>query len=458
MEISQKNLKPNKMGTRPVGRLILQMGLPMMFSMVLQALYNVVDSYFVSSMELGEQAINALAFALPVQMLMAAISVGTAVGVNALLSKSLGEGNNEKASRIAGNGIFLALCTYVVFLIFGLFFVDAYIKTQTKDPIIIEMATEYITICTVFSFGVILFMMYEKLLQSTGKTVLSTIAQVCGAVTNIILDPIMIFGYFGCPAMGVQGAAYATVIGQCVALIMGMLFHICFNKEINGNIKFLKPSKLIIIEIYARAIPAIAMQSLMSVMTFGLNIILGTISSAAVTAYNIYFRIQQFILFAVFGLNNALIPIISYNYGMKNKQRVIDGIKYGIIYIVIVMLLGMTGLQIFAVNLANMFHLSQYPMELCIKAIRTITIGYLLIGVNIACQGAFQAFGKGILSLIISFVRLIVITLPLAWVFSLFSNADSLIWWAFVIAEICAVCISVIFMKKIFKEKISKLN
>ena len=285
----------NKMGIEPVGSLILKMGIPMILSMMLQAFYNIVDSYFVSSMEgVGDAAVNALTLAFPIQALMVALAIGTGVGVNSLLSKFLGMGDRKTASRIAGNAVFLSVCTYILFLIFGLFFVDAYISSQTSDPIIQEMGCSYLKICTVLSFGSVIYMIYEKLLQGTGKTVLSTIAQVSGAITNIILDPIMIFGTFGCPALGIAGAAYATVIGQVVSLVLGMIFHHTKNKEIETKAEYLVPDKEIITAIYRVGIPAIIMQALMSVMTYCVNIIFVRVSGSVVTAYGIYFKIQQF--------------------------------------------------------------------------------------------------------------------------------------------------------------------
>ena len=289
----------NKMGTEPISKLMIAMGLPMILSMVVQAFYNIVDSYFVSAMPdtaqivgMGDYAMNALTLAFPIQMFMVAIGVGTGVGINALLSKTLGEGKRETASYVAGNAIFIGICTYVVFLLFGLFGVHAYMNSQTSDPIILQMGKEYLGICCILSFGVILFTIYEKLLQSTGKTVLCTIGQRAGALTNIVLDPILIFGYFGMPQMGVAGAAYATVIGQFVSLILDMIFHYGFNNDVNRQLRYIKPKKRIIKDIYIVGVPAILMQALMSFMTYGVNIIFISVSTAAVTAYGVYYKIQ----------------------------------------------------------------------------------------------------------------------------------------------------------------------
>lgn len=337
-----KQESTNRMGTQPVNKLMLSMGIPMILSMMLQALYNIVDSAFVSNIpENGEAALNALTLAFPVQMLMVAISIGTGVGTNALLAKSLGQGNAKKASRVAGNAIFLGIVIYLVFLLFGLFGVRIYTISQTSNPVILEMTTNYLAICCIISFGIVFFSIFEKLLQATGRSMFSTIAQIAGAVTNIILDPILIYGLLGLPVMGVKGAAYATVIGQIVSFLLGLIFHLKFNKEISNGLSYIKPSGKIIAEIYAIGFPAIIAQALMSVMTYGLNIILGKIDETVVTAYGLYYKIQQFILFAAFGLRDAITPIVSFNYGMRSKPRVKAGIRYGIIYTLGIMAAGL---------------------------------------------------------------------------------------------------------------------
>ena len=452
----ENEISMNKMGVEPIKKLMLSMGVPMIISMALQALYNIVDSYFISCMKdtaeisnVADRAINALTLAFPIQMLMVALGVGTGVGINALLSKSLGQNNREKGNFIAGNAIFLGICTYLVFLIFGIFGVNAYMSSQTSDPIILEMGNTYLSICTIGSIGIILFMVYEKLLQATGRTTLSTLAQIAGALTNVVLDPIMIFGYFGLPAMGVSGAAYATVIGQMVSFVMGAIFHHVLDKDVDTKLIYLKPQKAIIKEIYEIGIPAIVMQALMSFMTYGLNIILGTISTSVVTAYGVYYKIQQFIFFAAFGMNNAMIPIIGFNYGKRDRSRVDDSIKYGMLYTIIIMAIGMVGLQLFANQLVGIFAVSAKTQELCIKAIRIITLSYIFAGANIAYQGIFQALGCGIRSLIVSLLRLVVIALPIAWLMTRFANAQNTVWIAFPIAEACALVAAIILMKQI---------
>ena len=449
----KEKITMNKMGTEPVSKVMLSMGIPIILSMVLQACYNIVDSMFVARIQdadgivhAGEYAVNALTLAFPVQMLIVAFGIGTGVGVNALLSKTLGERNTEKIAKVAGNGIMLGIILYVLFFIFGLVGINAYLNSQTTDLVILSMANTYLKICTLLSFGMLLFSIYEKLLQSTGKTVYSTLAQVAGALTNIILDPIMIFGYFGVPKMGIAGAAYATVIGQMVSMIIAMIFHYKKNTEVKSGLKYLKLQGGIVREIYTIGLPAIIMQALMSFMTYGVNIIFGAVSTAAVTAYGIFYKIQQFIFFAGFGLRDAITPIVSFNYGMGDKNRVKDGIKYGIIYITVIMLAGLILLQIFARPLVAVFGLSDETAILCIRAIRIISFGFIFAGINIAIQGVFQALGCGISSLIISLLRLLVIVLPLAWAFTLLANAENVIWYAFPIAELGACVVAVLLL------------
>ncbi|MGN0342355.1 MAG: MATE family efflux transporter [Roseburia sp.] len=453
----------NKLGVVPVKKLMLTMGIPMILSMMLQALYNIVDSAFVSNMaEGGEQALNALTLAFPVQMLMVAVGIGTGVGMNALLSKSLGQGNQKKASQAAGNAMFLALIIYVVYLLFGLFGTKAYIHTQTTNPEISAMAVEYLQICCCISFGIVFFSIFEKTLQATGRSTFSTIAQVVGAVTNIILDPILIYGLLGCPALGVKGAAYATVIGQIVSFILALIFHLIFNKEISNGLAYMKPSGKIIKEIYAIGLPAIIAQALMSVMTYGLNIIFGKIDETVVTAYGLFYKIQQFILFAAFGLRDAITPIVSFNHGMKSRERVNAGIRYGMLYTLTIMLLGMLVLEIFATPFAKVFGLSGVTEDLCISAMRIISLSFLFAGANVAFQGIFQALDSGLESLIISVFRQFLFVLPVAWLLSLPSRSNPdliwLVWFTFPFAEIVSMLFAILFMKRIQKNKINPLS
>lgn len=452
-----KSAEQNKMGLVPVPKLMMAMGIPMILSMILQAVYNIVDSAFVSNMtNNGESALNALTLAFPLQMLMVAISIGTGVGTNALLAKSLGQNDKEKASKVSGNAVFLAIVIYIIFLVFGLFGVKLYITSQTSNKLVYDMAVNYLKICCIASIGIVFFSIYEKLLQATGHSMYSTIAQIAGAVTNIILDPIMIYGLIGCPEFGVEGAAYATVIGQCVSFILALIFHLKVNNDISNNLKYVKPSAKIIKQIYSIGLPAIIAQALMSVMTYGLNIILGTISEAMVTAYGLYYKIQQFILFAAFGLRDAITPIVSFSHGMKNKSRIRDGIKYGMIYTFVIMLLGTIVVEIFAVPFSRVFGLSGETQTLCISAMRIISISFIFAGTNIAFQGIFQALEGGIESLVVSLCRQFIFVLPVAWFFAQLiqksPNSSWLVWSTFPIAEIISAVIAFLLMLRIYKK------
>lgn len=454
----------NKMGIVPIPKLLAAMGAPMILSMIVQAFYNIVDSYFVSNMQsdsianIGDYSINALTLSFPIQMLIIAIGVGTGVGVNALLSRSLGEGSRERASRVAGNAVFIGICTYVVFLLFGLFGVQAFLSSQTADPIVLRLGERYLGICSVLSFGAVGSMIYEKLLQSTGRTMHSTLAQLAGAVTNIVLDPILIYGWFGLPELGVTGAAAATVIGQILTLIVNIIFHYGCNTEIDGSLRYLKPDGRTIANIYKVGAPAIVMQALMSVMAYGVNIIFGLVSAAAVTAYGIYYKIQQFVFFAAFGLNNAMIPVIAYNYGRGDRKRVLDGIRYGILYTLVLMLIGLVGLQLFAEPVCGMFALSEEAGRLCVRAIRIVTFGYLFAGANIAFQGIFQALGHGVKSLIVSLVRLILVALPLAYALTKLADAANWIWLAFPAAEGCGLLTALTLMRIVRRKTIARIQ
>ncbi len=455
----------NKMGTGSIPKVMLSMGVPIILSMVLQACYNIVDSMFVARIpdangivNAGEYAVNALTLAFPVQMLIVAFGIGTGVGVNALLAKSLGQQDGEKVAKAAGNGISLALIIYAVFLLFGLFGVNAYIGSQTADPVIFEMGCSYLSICTAISFGIVLFSIFEKLLQATGKTVYSTVAQISGAAINIILDPILIFGYFGLPATGIRGAAYATVLGQIASMLIAMYFHFRKNTEIKSGAQYLKLDGRIVKDIYAIGLPAIVMQALMSFMTYGVNIIFVTVSQAAVTAYGIFYKIQQFIFFAGFGLRDAITPIVSFNYGAGSQPRVKQGIFYGVLYTEIIMLAGLIALELFAAPLIGLFAMSPETEALCVMATQIIATGFLFAGGNIAVQGVFQALGCGLDSLVVSLLRLCVIALPLAWAFAQLENAAVMIWWAFPIAELIAVLASAFFLLRVNKNIIRPMG
>ena len=453
--------KSNKMREMPVGKLMVQMGIPMILSMALQAVYNIVDSAFVGNMKVGsEAALNALTLVFPVQMLMVAIGIGTGVGTNALLARTLGEGNREKAAKVAGNSLFLGVIIYGVCLLFGISGVKAYIASQTVDPEVISMGTVYLRICCVISFGIIFFSLFEKLLQATGRSLYSTIGQVVGAVVNIVLDPIMIYGIGPVPEMGVRGAAYATVIGQVVSAVLLFLFHKKCNKEFSHEIKYVKPSGSIIKGIYSIGLPAIIAQALMSIMVYVMNLIL-KFSPSAQTAYGLFYKVQQFVLFLAFGLRDAITPIIAFAYGMGSKKRIKDGIRYGLMYTIALMILGILITELFPNAFATLFNAGQ-SREYFISAMRVISISFLFAGINVAYQGIYQALDSGLESLVISLIRQLVVILPLAGIFSIVvKNGQAgvaLVWWAFPITELIACVVGLVFLKKIQKKKVENLS
>lgn len=451
----------SKMKDMPVNRLMVQMGIPMILSMALQAVYNIVDSAFVGNMRVGsEAALNALTLVFPVQMLMVAVGIGTGVGTNALLAMTLGQGNRDKAAKVAGNSLFLGVIIYAICLLFGGFGVKAYISSQTADPEVISMGTGYLRICCVISFGIIFFSLFEKLLQSTGRSLYSTIGQVAGAVINIILDPIMIYGIGPIPKMGVEGAAYATVIGQVASAVLLLIFHMKLNKEFEHGMKYMKPDAKIIREIYSIGLPAIIAQALMSIMVYVMNLIL-KFSSSAQTAYGLFYKVQQFVLFLAFGLRDAITPIIAFAYGMGSKKRIKDGIRYGLIYTIALMLAGILITEIFPGAFATLFNAGQ-SREYFIGAMRIISISFIFAGINVAYQGIYQALEGGIESFIISMLRQFVIILPLAGALSVFVRNGqagvSLIWWAFPITELISCLVGYVFLKRIGRNRVEKLS
>ena len=455
-----KEKKQNKMETAPMNKLFWKMGLPMIISMVLQALYNVIDSIFVTNMgEKGVIANEALTLAFPIQILIIAIGVGTGVGLNALLSKSLGEKNNEKVNKTAGNGIFLSICIYIVFLLFGVigsrWFIELFAHSNKE---VINMGISYLKICTCFSIGAIGFTVYERFLQSTGKTMLSTIAQISGAITNIVLDYVFIYPL----NMGVKGAAWATIIGQIVSLLVAMIFHYTKNNEINGNLKYIKPDIKIIKGIYEIGVSAALMQALLSVMMAGMNKILLNANvnpSILVGSFGIYYKIQQIALFSAFGLSNTIISILSFNYGMKDKNRVNDAIKYGIKDSIIVTLILTIVFEIFAGPISSLFGLaggtSKEIIKTCSLALRIASIGYIFMGISISIQGILQSIGYALRPLIISLLRLVIFVFPIAYLLTLSNNVLNIVWWTFPIAEFITAIISILILKDSYNKKIS---
>ena len=446
--------KENKMGTMPENKLLISMAVPMMLSMLVQALYNVVDSIFVA--KISEDALTAVSLAFPVQNLLIALGTGTGVGINALLSKSLGEKNQKLANKVAHNGILLMLFSAVACALFGIFGSRWFFTTQTDDLVLIEYGTQYLTIVMACSFGIFGQFITERLLQATGRTTLSMYTQLLGAVTNLILDPILIFGWFGLPAMGITGAAVATVIGQIISACFGLWLNIEKNPEIQLNVKELVPDGAVIKKIYSVGIPSIIMGSIGSVMTYGMNRILMGFSSTAAAVFGVYFKLQSFIFMPVFGLNNGMVPIIAYNYGAKNKDRMLRTMKLAITYAVAIMFVGFLVMQIFPAQLFSLFEASADMLAIGVPALRFISISFLFAGFCIIAGSTFQALGNGMLSMIVSIARQLVVLLPVAYLLSLTGNLN-LIWLSFPIAELMSVALSGLFLYRIYQKVIKPL-
>lgn len=447
--------RENKMGVMPVNQLLISMSLPMMISMLVQALYNVVDSIFVS--RISENALTAVSLAFPIQSLMIAIGAGTGVGINALLSRALGEKDYGKADKAAVNGVFLAVISYLIFLLVGAFAVTPFYLSQTQDAEIIKYGKQYLTIVCCLSFGMYTQFVFERLLQSTGKTFFTMITQGTGAIINIILDPILIFGLFGMPRMGVAGAAVATVIGQIVAGIIAIIINEKKNTEIKLHFKGFKPDGVIIGHIYMVGIPSIIMQAIGSLMTYGMNRILMVFSSTAAAVFGVYFKLQSFIFMPVFGLNNGMVPIIAYNFGAAKKDRLVKTIKLSILYAEAIMAVGFLIFQFFPLQLFAMFDASETMLSIGVPALRIISISFLLAGFAIICSSVFQALGNGIYSMLISIARQLVVLLPVAYLLSRLGNVNY-VWWAFPAAELISLTMSVIFLILINKKIISRIG
>ena len=450
--------KENKMGTMPVNRLLITMAGPMILSMLVQALYNVVDSVFVSHYSQG--GLTALSLAFPVQSLMIAVATGTGVGINAMLSKSLGEKDKDSVDAAAGNGVFLALCSYIVFMLFGIFGTRAFFETQKATEGVIEFGVQYLSICATFSLGVYVQITFERLLQATGKTFITMWTQLTGALINIILDPILIFGYLGAPRMGVAGAAVATVVGQWAAAAVAVVCNFKFNPEVTLTLKGLRPRLRVIKRIYAVGVPSILMVAIGSVMTYTMNqILLGfkKVGETAVDVFGAYFKLQSFIFMPIFGLNNGMIPIVAYNYGAKKRGRITGTIKLSVIYAVSIMFLGFLIFQFGGDKLLGLFDATDEMLALGVPALRIISIHFLLAGFSIVASSVFQALGNGVFSLVISVARQLGVLLPAAWLLSLTGKVGN-VWWAFVIAEFVSVLMCAVFLKVIYSQKLKNLE
>ncbi len=452
-----KNIPPqeNKMGTMPIGRLLASMATPMMISMLVQAFYNVVDSIFVS--QLGEDALNAVSLAFPLQQLMIAVCGGTSVGMNAMLSRSLGAKQYEKANKIANTGVFLFICSSIVFTLIGIFLSRPFFLAQTDVQQIVDYGTDYASVCLGCSIGICSQFCFEKLLQSTGKTTHSMIAQLLGAVINIILDPILIFGLLGMPRLEVLGAAIATVSGQIVAALVAIAFNIKCNKEIHITTRLIRWDKDIAKEIYKIGLPSIIMQSIGSVMTFTMNKILIAFTTTATAVFGSYFKLQSFVFMPIFGLNNGMVPIIAYNYGARKYDRVKKTITLSIASAVLIMMIGLLAFELIPDVLLSFFNASKEMLEIGVPALRIIGTHYIFAGFCIIAGSVCQAIGKPVYSLIVSVCRQLVVLLPSAWLLSLTGRLE-LVWFAFPIAECFSLVLSIIYLSKTMRRAKQRIN
>ncbi|MFW5675937.1 MAG: MATE family efflux transporter [Acetivibrio ethanolgignens] len=449
--MSEPKIAENKMGVMPVPKLLVSMSLPMMISMLVQALYNIVDSIFVA--RISENALTAVSLAFPIQNLMIAVASGTAVGINALLSRSLGEKKFEEADKAAENGLFLALVSYIAFAIFGVFGSRIYFESQTDVAEIVEYGVEYMSIVLIVSMGLFFAITQERLLQATGNSFYSMISQISGALTNIVMDPILIFGLLGMPKLGVAGAAIATVMGQLVSMVVSLCLNLWKNKEIHLSIRGFKPDLRIISIIYTVGVPSAIMMAIGSILTYYYNKILLLFSSTAVSVYGVYFKLNSFIFMPVFGLNSGMIPIIAYNYGSRNKKRILDTTKLSVAVATAIMILGIIIFQTIPDKLLGMFDASENMLEIGVTAFRIVSISFIFAGYNIIIGSVFQAFGNGVYSLIVSVVRQLVVILPVAYFLAINFGLDE-IWWSYPLSEIVAVILSTVFFIRLYRQKI----
>lgn len=445
----EETLRENKMGTMPENKLLLSMAVPMMISMLVQALYNIVDSIFVS--RICEDALTAVSMAFPWQNIVIAIAVGFGVGINALLSRALGQKNAERVNQVAINGLLLAGLSYLLVLVAGLLGIRAYMRTQTDIESIVNYGITYLNICILCSFGVFVEITFERFLQATGRTVYSMITQLTGAITNIILDPILIFGLLGFPKMGIAGAAWATVIGQCVGAVVAVTLNHFKNPEVHLRLRHIRPNGKLMGEITAISIPSIIMSCISSLTCFVMNMILIAYSSTAVAVFGVYFKLQSFVFMPVFGLNNGMVPIIAYNYGAQKPERIHKTIRLGMAYAVAIMAVGLLVFQLIPKQLLLMFDASDAMLGIGAPALRIMSLAFVFAGVGIASSSACQAFGYSVYSMLISIARQIVVLIPAAYLLSLTGVLRS-IWFAFPIAEIVSLFLSLFFLRTTLKK------
>ena len=452
----EETVKENKMGVMPVKKLIITMSLPMMMSMLVQALYNIVDSVFVS--RINEEALTAVTLAFPLQSLIFSVGAGTGVGINALLSKALGEKDHERANKSANMGIFLTFVNYVVFMLLGVFAASPFINSQTDNALIAEYGVTYLRLVCVLGVGGMFQMTFERLLQSTGKTFYSMISQMTGAIINMIFDPILIFGYFGFPALGVAGAAYATVFGQVTAALLGLFMNKKFNTDIQLSFKsILKPDLSIIKRIYQVGIPSVLMMSIGSIMTYSMNRILIGFSTTATAVFGVYFKLQSFFFMPIFGLNNGLVPVLAYNYGAKRRKRIDEALRTAAAASFSIMTIGMIIFLLFPRQLLELFNASDRMIALGTPALRTICLSFPVAGIAIIMSSVFQAFSESIYSLLISLGRQLVVLIPAAWLLSRLGNVNY-VWFAFPIAEAMSFILSVVFFSRVYRRRVVPLE
>ncbi|WP_348664366.1 MATE family efflux transporter [Dubosiella newyorkensis] len=449
------DMKENKMGVWPVNKLLVTMSIPMIISMLVQALYNVVDSMFVA--QISENALTAVSLAFPYQNLMIAVAVGTGVGVNALLSRALGEKKHKAVKDIADHSVFLALMSWLVFAILGIVFCRNFFAMQTNVPEIVEGGTAYMRICSVISIGLFIQIAFEKLLASTGRTILTMYTQAAGALINIVLDPIFIFGLFGAPRLGIAGAAVATVIGQICGALLGILLNHKFNPEVQLSFHDFKLKMPVIRQIYSIGVPSILMSSIGSIMTFGMNKILIGFSTTAAAVFGVYFKLQSFVFMPVFGLNNGMVPILAYNFGAHKPKRIMDTIKLSLFYASLIMVIGFLIFQWMPATLLGIFNASETMLNIGVPALRIISTHFLLAGISIICSTVQQAFGHGVRSLLISLVRQLVVLLPVAYFLSIAHSLD-MVWLAFPIAETVALIMGVAYLIQTYKKEIKPME
>jgi len=455
-EVKARPLGPaeNKMGVMPIMKLILNMSLPMMFSMFIMALYNIVDSIFVA--KINEDALTAVSLAFPIQNLMISFAVGTGVGVNALLSKRLGQRNQADVNKTAMNAVFLAACNFIVFFIAGIVLVRPYLASQGVDAGIISYGEAYLNIVLRMSFALFFGITFDRLLQSTGLTLYTMYSQLSGAVFNVVFDPLLIFGIGPFPKMGIRGAAWATVLGQILGLGVSVFCNLKKNREIQFQLKNILPDRRIIAKIYKVGVPSILLSSITSVTTYFLNIILSAFSSTAIAVYGVYFKLNSFVFMPVFGLNNGIVPIIAYNYGARNRKRIVATIKNAILLATVIMLFGAVIFELFPAQLLGLFDASPAMLAIGVPAIRIIACSFLGAAMGITLSSVFQAFGSAVYSMIATFVRQIVALLPAAYLLSLSGDINT-IWWSYLIAEVVSIVTCIFFMHRIYKRKIQPL-